>query len=116
MTRRDINRRLDRLAGGNGFEVAASLDAARQRARAWRDAGNIGPMPCKPLAPPLENATRADRKMWRTITEARARVAFIPNGELDELSAAYAMNDDDLWRTVSQREQAAEQTNDGRPT
>jgi hypothetical protein len=44
--------------------------------------------------------------MWRTIAEAHACVAFMPNGEFDELQAAYAMNDADLWRTVSQREQA----------
>jgi hypothetical protein len=116
MSANSFNRRLDRLAGSTGIGVAAILDAGRQRARAWHDAGNTGPMPREPLAPPLENATRADRKIWRTITEARARVAFIPNGELDELRAAYAMNDDDLWRTVSHREQAAEQTNDWQPT
>jgi hypothetical protein len=115
MSASSFNRRLDRLAGGGGLDIAGILEAGHQRATAWRDAGNTGPMPRKPLAAPLENATRADRKIWRTIAEARARVAFM-NGELDELSAAYAMNDDDLWRTVSQREQSAEQTNDGRPT
>src|SRR6266446_240487 len=48
-------------------------------------------MPREPLAPPPENGTRADRKMWRTIAETHAYVAFMPSGEFDELQAAYAM-------------------------
>ncbi len=30
------------------------------------------------MAPPPENGTRADRKMWRTIAETHAYVAFMP--------------------------------------
>jgi hypothetical protein len=41
-----LNRRLDRL-GGSGFDVAAVLDAGRQRAR--HAAGNTGLMPFEPL-------------------------------------------------------------------
>jgi hypothetical protein len=37
------------------------------------------------LATPPENGTRANRKMRRTIAEAQACVAFMPNGEFDEL-------------------------------
>jgi hypothetical protein len=107
MSANSFNRRLDRLARGNGFDVAAILDAARQRTRAWRARGNTGPMPREPLTPPPENASHADRKMWRTIAEAHSRVAFMPNKEFDALQAAYAMNDADLWHTVFQREQAA---------
>jgi hypothetical protein len=54
--------------------------------------------------------------LWCTIAQGRARVAFIPSGQFAELQAAYAMSDADLWRTVSHREKAAEQTNDGGPT
>jgi hypothetical protein len=105
MSANSFNRRLDRLAGRNGFDLAAALDAGWQRARSWR--GNTGPMPCEQLAPPPENASHADRKMWRTIAEAPSRVAFMPNKEFDVLQAACAMNDADLWHTVFQREQAA---------
>jgi hypothetical protein len=82
MSANSFNRHLYRLAGGTGIGVAAILDAERQRARAWRAAGNTGPMPREPLARPPENASHADRKMWRTIAEARARIAFIPYGSL----------------------------------
>jgi hypothetical protein len=46
---------VDRLAGGGGLDLAAILSAGRQRARDWREAGNTGPMPRTPLAPPPEN-------------------------------------------------------------
>jgi hypothetical protein len=61
-------------------------------------------MPLEPLEPPpAKNRRRLDRKTWRTIAEMRAREVFLLSGEFDELQAAYAMSDEDLWRTVSQR-------------
>ena len=36
------------------------------------------------------------------IAHGEARVLFLPD-KPDELRAAYAMSDEDLWRTVSQR-------------
>jgi hypothetical protein len=106
MTIQNLTRRLDRLGGSPVLDVAATLDAAYERERAWFRAGNTGPMPHDPLPPPPENGTRADRKVWRTIAEMHAREIFLTSGEFDELRATYAMNDADLWRVISQREQA----------
>jgi hypothetical protein len=91
--------------------LALSLDMAwaRQKAREdeWQAAGNTGPLPPDPLdPPPPATARRLDRETWRTIAHMHARGVLLLNGEFDALRAAYTMSDEDLWRTVSQREQA----------
>ena len=64
-------------------------------------------MPHEPLeTPPPATAHRHDRELWRTIAHMHARELFLLNGEFDELRAAYAMSDEDLWRFLSKREQA----------
>jgi hypothetical protein len=89
--------------------LADSLDTARTRQQGredeWRAAGNTGRMPLEPLEPPPgKNARRLDRETWRKIAEMRARVIFMSSGKFDELRAAYAMSDADLWQTLSERE------------
>jgi hypothetical protein len=44
--------------------------------------------------------------MWRKLAEGRARVIFMSSGEFDELRAAYAMGDEDLWQTLTNAQQA----------
>ena len=90
--------------------LADSLDmsAARRRAREdeWQAAGNTGRMPPEPLEPPpAKAARRLERETWRKIAEMHAREIFLSSGKFDELRAAYAMSDEDLWRFLSQREQ-----------
>jgi hypothetical protein len=64
-------------------------------------------MPPEPLEPPPgKNARRLDRETWRTIAHARAREVFLLNGKFDELRAAYAMSDEDLWQTLAARDGA----------
>ena len=88
--------------------LADSLDAARaeqQTREEWRGTGNTGRMPPGPLEPPpAKTARRLDRETWRTIAEMRAREVFLLSGEFDELRAAYAMSDADLWQTLTKRE------------
>jgi hypothetical protein len=110
MTIESLNKRLTRLgdAASPMASLADSLDTAITRQKAqqdeWRPAGNTGRMPLKPLEPPPgKSARRLDRETWRTIAEMRAREVFLLSGKFDELRAAYAMSDEDLWRTVSQR-------------
>jgi hypothetical protein len=108
MTIDSLNKRLSRLsdAASPMASLADSLDMAISRQQA---AGNTGPVPSEPLEPPpAKNARRLDRETWRKIAEMRARETFLLAGEFDELRAAYAMSDADLWRTISQREWAAE--------
>jgi hypothetical protein len=93
--------------GGIALSLEIACERQKTREEAWRAAGNTSRMPPEPLEPPLENGTRREREIWRKIAHGRARVVFMPNGKFDELRAAYAMNDADLWRTVSQREEAA---------
>ena len=47
---------------------------------------------------------RYDRELWRKIAHGEARVLFLPD-KPDELRAAYAMSDEDLWRFLSPRKQ-----------
>ena len=57
-------------------------------------------MPPAPLEPPpAKSARRLDREMWR---KGRARVIFMSSGKFDELRAAYAMSDGDLWKTLTE--------------
>jgi hypothetical protein len=123
MTIESLNQRLSRLgdAASPMASLSLSLDTARARQKVredeWQAAGNTGPVPPEPLEPPPPaTARRLDRETWRKIAEMHAREIFLTSGEFVALQAAYAMSDEDLWRTVSQRERAAEQTNDGRST
>jgi hypothetical protein len=91
--------------------LADSLDAGRARHKArqdeWQAAGKTGRVPPEPLEPPpAKSARRLDREMWRKLAEGRARVIFMSSGELDELRAAYAMGDEDLWQTLTNAHQA----------
>jgi hypothetical protein len=113
MTIESLNKRLTRLGDSASplSSIADSLDAGRARHKAredeWRAAGNTGRMPPEPLEPPPgKNARRLDRETWRKIAEGHARVTFLMSGEFDELRAAYAMSDEDLWRTLTARDGA----------
>ena len=113
MTIESLNKRLTRLGDSASpmASLADSLDAGRARYKAredeWRAAGNTGRMPPRPLEPPpAKSARRLDREMWRKLAEGRARVIFMSSGEFDELRAAYAMSDEDLWRTLTARDGA----------
>jgi hypothetical protein len=108
MTIESLNKRLTRLGDSASpmANLADSLDMgiARHKAREeeWRAAGNTGRMPPKPLEPPpAKTARRLDREMWRKLAEGRARVIFLLDGKFDELRAAYAMSDEDLWKTLT---------------
>jgi hypothetical protein len=114
MTIDSLNKRLSRLsdAASPMANIVDSLDMAieRQKTRQaeWRAAGNTGRMPHEPLEPPPPaTARRYDKELWRKIAHGEARVLFLPD-KPDELQAAYAMSDEDLSRTLSQREWAAE--------
>jgi hypothetical protein len=109
MTIDSLNKRLSRLsdAASPVASLADSLEMARARQKAreheWRAAGNTGPVPREPLElPPPATARRYDRELWRKIAHGEARVLFLLD-KPDELRAAYAMSDEDLWRTVSKR-------------
>jgi hypothetical protein len=109
MTIESLNKRLTRLGDSASpmASLAVSLDTARTdqqtREEEWRGAGNTGRMPLEPLEPPpAKNARRLDRETWRKIAEMRAREVFLLSGKFDELRAAYAMNDADLWRTLTE--------------
>ena len=104
-----MNKRLTRLGdfASPMASLANSLDAGRARYKAredeWRAAGNTGRMPPAPLEPPpAKSARRLDREMWRKIAEGRARVIFMSSGKFDELRAAYAKSDEDLWQTLTE--------------
>jgi hypothetical protein len=108
MTIESLNKRLTRLgdAASPMASLSLSLDTARARQQVredeWRAAGNTGPMPPEPLEPPPgKNARRLDRETWRKIAEMRAREVFLLSGKFDELRAAYAMSDGDLWQTLA---------------
>jgi hypothetical protein len=108
-----LNKRLTRLGDSASpmASLADSLDAGRARYKAredeWRAAGNTDRMPPEPLEPPpAKSARRLDRETWRKIAEGRARVTFLMSGEFDELRAAYAMGDEDLWQTLTNAHQA----------
>jgi hypothetical protein len=113
MTIESLNKRLSRL-GDSASPMASlslSLDTARARQKVredeWQAAGNNGPLPPEPLEPPPPaTARRLDRETWRRIAEMRAREIFLTSGEFDELQAAYAMSDDDLWQTLAKRDGA----------
>jgi hypothetical protein len=113
MTIESLNKRLSRLGDSASpmASLSVSLDTALAREQVredeWKAAGNTGRMPPDPLEPPpAKTARRLDRETWRTIAEMRAREVFLLSGEYDELRAAYAMNDADLWQTIDQREAA----------
>ena len=108
MTIDSLNKRLSRLSDSASplAGLADSLDmaCARRRAREdeWQAAGNTGRMPPEPLEPPPPaTARRYDRELWRKIAHGEARVLFLPD-KPDELRAAYAMNNEDLWEKLSQ--------------
>ena len=111
MTINSLNKRLSRLSDAASpranFALSLAMAIERQKARQaeWNAAGNTGPVPHEPLEPPPPATARQyDREMWRKIAHGEARLLFLP-GRADELQAAYAMSDEDLWRTVSQRAQ-----------
>jgi hypothetical protein len=109
MTIDSLNKRLSRLrdTASPMASLADSLDMACARQKEWRDAGNTGRMPPDPLEPPPgKTARRLDRETWRKIAEMHAREIFLTSGEFDELRAAYAMSDEDLWRTLAKRDGA----------
>jgi hypothetical protein len=109
MTIDSLNKRLSRLndAASPMASLADTLDMARARQKVREDewqAGNTGPLPREPLEPPPPaTARRYDRQLWRKIAHGEARVLFLPD-QPDELRAAYAMSDEELWRVISQRE------------
>jgi hypothetical protein len=109
MTIETLNRRLSRLSDAASpranFALSLAMAIERQKARQaeWNAAGNTGSVPREPLEPPLPaTARRYDKELWRKIAHGEARLLFLPD-RTDELQAAYAMSDEDLWRTVSQR-------------
>jgi hypothetical protein len=109
MTIESLNKRLTRLGDSASplSSIADSLDMAIARHKArqdeWQAAGNTGRMPPEPLEPPpAKSARRLDRETWRKIAEGHARVIFLLDGKFDELQAAYAMSDEDLWRTLAE--------------
>ena len=113
MTIESLNKRLTRLgeAASPVASIALSLDSAitRQKAREdeWQAAGNTRPVPPEPLEPPPPaTARRLDRETWRKIAEMHAREIFLTSGEFDELRAAYAMSDADLWQRLAARDGA----------
>ena len=108
-----LNKRLTRLGDSASplSSIADSLDAGRARYKAredeWRAASNTGRMQPEPLEPPpAKTARRLDRETWRKIAEGRARVIFLLDGKFDELRAACAMSDEDLWQTLTARDGA----------
>jgi hypothetical protein len=113
MTIESLNKRLTRLGDSASplSSIADSLDAGRARYKAredeWRAAGNTGRIPFEPLEPPPgKSARRLDRETWRKIAEGRARVIFLLGGKFDELRAAYALTDEDLWQTLAKHDGA----------
>jgi hypothetical protein len=113
MTIESLNKRLTRLGDSASplSSIADSLDAGRAQYKAredeWRAAGNTGRVPPEPLEPPpAKTARRLDRETWRKIAEGRARVVFRLDGKFDELRAAYAMSDEDLWQTLAKHDGA----------
>jgi hypothetical protein len=114
MTIESLNKRLARLgdAASPMASLADSLDMAitRQKAREdeWQAAGNTGSLPLEPLEPPPPvTARRLDRETWRTDSECHARATFLLAGRFDELRAAYAMSNADLWQALVQPEGAS---------
>ena len=107
MTIESLNKRLTRLGDSASplSSIADSLDVAFARHKARRRmAGRRQhrPMPPEPLEPPpAKTARRLDRETWRKIAEGHARVSFLLDGKFDELQAAYAMSDEDLWQTLT---------------
>src|SRR5580704_17852653 len=113
MTIESFNKRLTRLGDSASplASLADSLDAGRARHKArqdeWQAAGKTGRVPPEPLEPPPgKSARRLDREAWRKIAEGRPRVIFLRDGEFDELRAAHAMSDEDLWQTLTNAHQA----------
>jgi hypothetical protein len=109
MTIESLNKRITRLGDSASplASLADSLDMAIARHKArqeeWQAAGNTGRMPPVPLEPPpAKTARRLDRETWRKIAEGHARVIFLLDGKFDELQAAYAMSDCDLWQTLTE--------------
>ena len=109
MTIESLNKRITRLGDSASplASLADSLDMAIARHKArqdeWQAAGNTGRMPPEPLEPPPgKTARRLDRETWRKIAEGHARVIFLLDGKFDELQAAYAMSDYDLWQTLTE--------------
>ena len=110
MTIDSLNKRLSRLSNAASpmASLADTLDMACARQKDLEDewqAGNTSPLPREPLKPPPPaTARRYDRELWRKIAHGEARVLFLPD-KPDELRAAYAMSDDELWRVISKREE-----------
>jgi hypothetical protein len=108
MTIDSLNKRLSRLSDAASplSSIADTLDMAFARQKAREDECHAGgPLPREPLEPPPPaTARRYDRELWRKIAHGEARVLFLPD-KPDELRAAYAMSDEDLWRVISQREE-----------
>lgn len=74
MSTQSMGRRLDKVAGSGGSEsFTDALEAAGARSKAWRAAGNTGPMPFDPLPDLPANAPRAQRDLHAAMAAGRAR-------------------------------------------
>jgi hypothetical protein len=107
MALRDLERRLDRLGGtghiGFGEALEAALRRSRERAQAWRAAGNSGRPPLEPFPSLPDSATRAERERWRKLAEGRARLLSLDGTEegLARLHELYAMPDAELLQALN---------------
>ena len=109
MTNKSLNKRLSRLSD-SASPMASLADSLIWRSLDRRPGKTNGRPPAiyrssaaRALEPPPpETARRQDRETWRKIADGEAR--DLPADTGDELRAAYAMSDEDLWQTLSQRE------------
>jgi hypothetical protein len=108
MSLRDLERRLDRLGGtghiGFGEALEVALQRSRERAQAWRAAGNSGSPPPEPFPSLSDGATRAEREAWRKLAEGRARVLHMGNEQsspFPSLLAIYDMPDAELLQVLN---------------
>jgi hypothetical protein len=92
MTVEGIRRRLDKLAQSTALARFESVASTLDRAAAEP------PLLLDP--PPPATARRIDREAWRTIAHMDAREKFLLAGRFDELRAAYAMPDAELWQRL----------------
>ena len=109
MAARNLDRRLNRLErdGAGHLSFGAALEAACRRRAAWRAAGNTGPYPSKPWRPAAPNATRAEREMWRKLTNGWARVLARRQPSLfRDLREIYVMSDAELLEAINRAESA----------
>jgi hypothetical protein len=104
MTVDRIRRRLDRLAELTAAARLESISSTLDRVHAAMARGEYKAPALDP--PPPDGASRRERETWRMIAHADARVMFLRDGRSDDLRAAYAMSDGDLWQTLTARDGA----------